>query len=154
MKKKDILNAHYLLSGDHSKGINPVSFATVKSTKLSYAKFKNMPKLKAEAEAIENTIKEIAPERYTKLKDELIAAVTPLNKDAKSPREASQIELDWIQKWDKKDEWKQQQEIYQKTVDEFVNQEVEIELHKVNYSDLPEDLTDLQFEAITIYLAE
>jgi len=154
MKKSDILNAHYLLNGDPAKGITPVSFATVKSTKLSYAKFKNMPKLKAEAEVIENTIKEIAPERYTELKDELITAVTPLNKDAKSPREASKIELDWINKWEMKQEWKEQQEIYQKTVDEFVNQEVELDLHKINYSDLPEDLTDLQFEAITIFLAE
>ena len=154
MKKKDILNAHYLLSGDQSKGINPVSFATVKSTTLSYAKFKNIPKIKAEAKAIEETIKEIAPERFIELKDELIAAVVPLNKDAKSKEEAAQIELDWIQKWDKKDEWKEQSEVYDKLVEEFVDQEAELDLHKVNYSDLPKDLTDLQFEAITIYLAE
>jgi len=154
MKKSEILNTHYLINGDPTKGITPVSFANVKSTKLSYAKFKNMPKLKAEAEAIEATIKEIAPERYTELKDELIAAVTPLNKEAKSPGEAQQNEIGWIQKWDKKDEWKEQQKAYQKLVDEFVDQDVELELHKVNYSDLPADLTDIQFEAITIFLQD
>ncbi|MBV5334820.1 MAG: hypothetical protein JZU49_03335 [Sulfuricurvum sp.] len=154
MNKSDILTAHYLLNGNQPKGINPISFATVKSTKLSYAKFKNMPKLKAEAEAIENTIKEIAPERYTELKDEIIVCVTPLNKDSKSPKEASQIELDWIQNWEKKEEWKEQSEAYEKLVDEFVNQDMDLELHKVNLADLPEDLTDLQFKAISIFLAD
>lgn len=154
MKKSEILNAHYLLNGDQLKGIIPVSFSGIKSTKLSYAKFKNMPKLKAEAEAIQETIKEIAPEKYLELKEEIIKEVSPLNKDSKTTEEAHRIEADWISKWEKRQQWIDQSKAYNELVESFLDQDAELDLHKVNYSDLPEDMTDLQFEAITIFLSE
>jgi len=154
MKKLEVIKTRNLLAGNPQQGVEAVEFSGVKSTKLSYAKFKNLPRIKAEAEAIENTIKELAPLRYTELKEQLIEAVKPLIENTTDPRKAFEIEQKFIQEWDYCDEWKAETAAYQKQINEFLEEETTIELHRVAFNELPEDLTDAQFQAISIFIAE
>lgn len=154
MKKIEVIKTRNLLSGNPQQGIAPIGFEGVKSTNLSHAKFKNLPKIIAEAEAIESTIKEMASVRYNELKSKLIEVISPLIETVTEQKKAFEIEQKYVSEWEHGNEWKSESALYQQAIDKFLDEDIQLDLHKISFSDLPYDLTDTQFQAISIFITE
>jgi len=113
-----------------------------------------LPKIIAEAEAIESTIKEMASVRYNELKSKLIEVISPLIETVTEQKKAFEIEQKYVSEWEHGNEWKSESALYQQAIDKFLDEDIEIDLHKISFSDLPDDLTDAQFQAISIFITE